>query len=94
MRFVCLSIDYSPNRRHRDVMKAIPIIIALGFFFLNTAAHARCGYYAGYGYRCFGDKGGTGGKAFKEMDKNSKACGYFDPGCQRNKQKPAPKKQK
>lgn len=43
--------------------------------------HARCAYYAGYGYRCFGDKGGTGGKVFKEMEENEKKCGYWDPGC-------------
>lgn len=49
-----------------------------------SQAQARCGYYAGYGYRCFGDQGGTGGKAFKEMDANSKKCGYWNPGCQKS----------
>lgn len=47
-----------------------------------SQVQARCGYYAGYGYRCFGDQGGTGGKAFQQMDENSKKCGYWNPGCQ------------
>jgi hypothetical protein len=56
--------------------------ITIGILGASATAEARCGYYVGYGYRCFGDKGGTGGKAFKKMDENSKKCGYFDPGCQ------------
>lgn len=48
---------------------------------LSMEAAARCAYYAGYGYRCFGEEGGTGGKAFEEMDENTKKCGYFNPGC-------------
>jgi|GEM_PF-6708711 len=50
----------------------------------SSIVEARCGYYAGYGYRCFGDQGGTGGKAFKEMDQNTQNCGYFNPGCQKS----------
>jgi len=52
--------------------------------FTSSTAQARCGYYAGYGYRCFGDKGGTNGKVFKQMDQNSKKCGYWNPGCQKS----------
>lgn len=66
---------------------AFVVAMGIGICLWTTEIHARCGYYAGYGYRCFGDKGGTGGKVFKEMDKNSKACGYWDPGCQHGKHK-------
>ena len=64
----------------------------IGACFFSPAAQAGCGYYVGYGYRCFGDKGGTGGKAFKKMDENSKKCGYFDPGCQSEKRKKSDKR--
>lgn len=72
------------------VMRAVVVIGVFGSPLVE--AGTRCGYYAGYGYRCFGDQGGTGGKVFKEMDDNTKKCGYSDPGCQRRqaKQKPTP----
>lgn len=73
---------------------AFVVAMGIGICFWSTAARARCGYYVGYGYRCFGDKGGTSGKVFKDMDKNSKKCGYWDPGCQHGKRTQAPKRQK
>jgi hypothetical protein len=45
------------------------------------AQSARCGFYAGMGYRCFGTAGGTGGRVFRQMDANTRRCGYFNPGC-------------
>lgn len=81
--------------RH-SVLRTIlyPFSIACAFIFaLSTyiqPLHARCGYYAGYGYRCFGDKGGTGGKVFKQMDENSQKCGYWDPGCTKANSKTTP----
>ncbi len=72
------------------------LCVSCAFIFISSInirpLHARCGYYAGYGYRCFGDEGGTGGKAFKQMDENTKNCGYWDPGCTKsnsNKEKNA-----
>ena len=48
---------------------------------MSASAHAECRFYAGMGYRCFGDQGGTGGQVFKQMDRNTAECGLFDPGC-------------
>lgn len=48
------------------------MLLLAGLAITGDAA-ARCGYYAGYGYRCFGDEGGTGGKVFEQNCKfNSK----------------------
>lgn len=67
-------------------MKKIIVFIFVIFLgcLLSSLSEAKCGYYAGYGYRCFGDEGGTGGKVFKQMDENTKKCGYWDPGCQKS----------
>lgn len=70
-------------------MKKLFLFISIVFFIslFSVHAQARCAYYVGYGYRCFGDEGGTGGKVFKDMDANTKKCGYWDPGCQKSGQK-------
>lgn len=61
-------------------------MLLLAGLIISSDAAARCGYYAGYGYRCFGDEGGTGGKVFEQMDENTKKCGYWDPGCTKQSQ--------
>lgn len=75
------------------------ILVILFSAFWTVQAMARCGYYVGWGYRCFPDRpgetkakrgGGTGGKVFKKMEENEKECGYFDPGCQSRKRNSPP----
>lgn len=61
----------------------LPVVLLANF--IPSISQARCGYYAGIGYHCYGDQGGTGGEVFKQMDENTKNCGYFDPGCQKVK---------
>lgn len=34
-------------------------LITFGTFFISSHVQARCGYYVGWGYRCFGDQGGS-----------------------------------
>ena len=81
----------------KKILLSILVIFLTSFFSAQTLA--RCGYYVGWGYRCFPDKpgetkakrgGGTGGKVFKKMEENEKECGYFDPGCQRQKKSAPP----
>ncbi|HEY4774804.1 MAG TPA: hypothetical protein VIH40_08290 [Xanthobacteraceae bacterium] len=67
--------------------KRVGILIAGGLIALAVqsepaeAQRMRCGFYAGMGYRCFGTAGGTGGRIFRQMDYNTRRCGYFNPGC-------------
>jgi hypothetical protein len=84
-------VSYRLVNLHMQKMILIAILMTCC---ASATAHARCGYYVGYGYRCFGDKGGTGGKAFKKMDENTKKCGYWDPGCQRDNQNKVQKRPK
>lgn len=79
-----------------------PILVLVLSAFWTASAAARCAYYGPpyNAYRCMPDKpgtpkakrgGGTGGKVFKKMEENEKECGYFDPGCQKQKRtQPAP----
>ena len=68
----------SAGRAYRIIVPLMLLPLAL---IMASSAHAECRFYAGMGYRCFGDQGGTGGEAFKQMDRNTADCGFFDPGC-------------
>lgn len=79
----------------------LSVLVILFSAFWTAQAVARCAYYGPpyNAYRCMPDKagtpkakrgGGTGGKVFKKMEENEKECGYFDPGCQKQKRGPSP----
>lgn len=65
--------------------RSIRLLIAAPLCLLLAGEAARaetvCGYYAGFGYHCFGDQGDKSGKALKQVESNTRKCGYFDPGC-------------
>jgi hypothetical protein len=67
--------------RHVAIVLAGGLIVLPALSEPAEAQRARCGFYAGMGYRCFGTAGGTGGRVFRQMDYNTRGCGYFNPGC-------------